>query len=74
MRFEVALGSISAPEDLISVARKLEDMESPMNPVCGDLVQTTNFEEVVICVPTRGLVQNTKGFSGPSGSAPCGQY
>ena len=57
-----------------SVARKLEDRESPMKPVRGDLAMTANLLEVVRRLPTKGLAANIKGFSGPKGSAPAGQY
>ena len=57
-----------------SVARKLEERESPMNPVRGDLVSTANLLEVVRRDPTRGLPTNISGLSGPRGSAPGGQY
>jgi hypothetical protein len=57
-----------------SVARKLEDRESPMKPVRGDLVSTANLLEVVKQVPTRGLPTKMRGLSGPKGSAFGGQY
>ena len=56
------------------MARKLEDRESPMNPVRGDLVITANLLEVVKRLPTKGLLAKMRGLSGPNGSAPAGQY
>ena len=60
---------IGWPARLSSSARKLEDRESPMKPVRGDLAATANFAEVVTLLPTNGLVAKMSGFSGPSGSA-----
>ena len=60
--------SASQPVLFISTARKLEDSESPINPVSGDLVTTANLLEVVSLLPTRGLHTNINGFSGSRGS------
>ena len=57
-----------------SVARKLEDKESPMKPVRGDLAMTANLLEVVRRLPTNGLPTKINGLPGPKGSAPAGQY
>ena len=65
--------SASQPVFLSSVARKLDDSESPMNPVRGDFVSTANLLDVVSLLPTRGLVTNISGFSGDIGSTPGGQ-
>ena len=62
--------SASQPVFFSSVARKLDDSESPMNPVRGDLASTANLLDVVSLLPTRGLVTNISGFSGPIGSTP----
>jgi len=50
----------------------LEDIESPIYPVKGDLEATANLEDVVNLVSTRGLVENMSGLSLPNGSAPSG--
>ncbi|MDP6050402.1 MAG: hypothetical protein QGE99_04990, partial [SAR202 cluster bacterium] len=63
----------SAPIPLIDKASELEDKESPMKPVCGDLETTANFEVVVRRLPTRGLAQKINGFSGENGSVLGGQ-
>ena len=56
-----------------SGARWLEDRESAMKPVNGDLVRTANLLEVVKRVPTNGLPTKSNGLSGPNGSTPGGQ-
>jgi hypothetical protein len=43
---------------------KLDDNESPMKPVSGDLVRTANLLDVVSLLPTRGLVTKISGFAG----------
>jgi len=53
---------------------KLDDSESPMQPVRGDFVRTANLLEVVRCVPTRGLPTKIRGLAGSKGSTPGGQY
>ena len=52
---------------------KLEDRESPINPVRGDLVTTANLLLVVSRLPTSGLVAKISGLSGDNGSTPGGQ-
>jgi hypothetical protein len=63
----------SQPVFLSSVAMKLDDSESPMQPVRGDFVRTTNLLEVVRCVPTSGLPTKISGLAGSKGSTPGGQ-
>ena len=63
----------SRPDRFSSVARKLDESESPMNRVNGDLVTTANLLEVVSLLPTSGLVANISGLEGWSGSTPGGQ-
>ncbi len=65
--------SASYPVRFSAIARWLPDSESPMNPVSGDFASTANFAEVVMEVPTNGLVTKMSGLSGASGSAPAGQ-
>ena len=65
--------SASAPVFFSSVAMKLDDRESPMNPVSGDLVSTANLLDVVSLLPTSGLVTNMSGFRLSNGSIPDGQ-
>ena len=64
--------SASQPVFFSSVARKLDDSESPMNPVRGDFASTANLLDVVSLLPTRALVTNISGFSGDIGSMPGG--
>jgi hypothetical protein len=66
--------SASYPLRLSESARWLDESESPMKPVSGDLVSTANFAVVVTAVPTRGLETNSSGASGDSGATPGGQY
>ena len=56
--------SASQPVFFNSVAMKLDDNESPMKPVSGDLVSTANLLDVVSLLPTRGLVTKISGFAG----------
>ena len=63
----------SHPALFNSVARKLEERESPMKPVSGDLVTTANLLEVVSLLPTSGLVANISGLPGSRGSMRGGQ-
>jgi len=52
--------------------QKLEEMESPINPVSGDLVATACLLEVGMIVPARALLAKTRGLSGESASVPGG--
>ena len=56
--------SASKPVRFNSIARWLEDSESPMKPVSGDLAMTAYLAEVVMLVPTNGLVTKISGASG----------
>ena len=70
---EPRIMTASAPIPLIDSANELEDRESPMKPVWGDLETTANFDVVVRRLPTRGLAQKINGLAGENGSAPGGQ-
>ena len=63
----------SQPVPFSSVARKLDERESPMNPVSGDFVTTANLLEVVSLLPTSGLVTKIRGLAGSRGSIWGGQ-
>src|SRR5215470_8432266 len=63
----------SQPVFLSSVAMKLDDSESPMQPVRGDFVRTANLLDVVRRVPTSGLPTKINGLAGSNGSTPAGQ-
>ncbi len=60
------------PRRFSSRAKWLDESESAMNPVSGDLVTTANFAVVVRPVPTRGADAKIRGLSGDSGSTPGG--
>jgi hypothetical protein len=66
--------SASQPALFNSVAIKLDDSESPINPVRGDLVRTANLLDVVRRLPTNGLPTKMSGFAASKGSMPCGQW
>ena len=51
----------------------LEESESPMKPVSGDLVTMANLLVVVRREPVSGLATRISGLSAPNGSAPEGQ-
>ena len=52
----------------------LEERESPMKPVSGDLVTMANLLVVVRREPVSGLATRIRGLSAPNGSAPEGQW
>ena len=53
-----------------SRAKWLEESESPMKPVSGDLVTTPNLAVVVRPVPTSGALVKISGLAGEKGSTP----
>ena len=65
--------SASQPVFFSSVATKLDERESPINPVSGDFAKTANLLEVVSLVPTSGLHTKMRGFAGLRGSTLGGQ-
>ena len=54
--------------------QKLEERESPIKPVSGDLVATACLLLVGITVPPRALLAKTRGLSGEKASVPAGKY
>ena len=64
----------SDPVFFSSVAMKLDESESPIIPVNGDLAATANLLDVVSLLPTSGLVAKIRGFSGDRGPHPGRAY
>ena len=62
----------STPTRFNSRAKWLEESESAMKPVSGDLVMTANLAVVVTPVPTRGALAKINGLAGENGSTPGG--
>src|SRR5207248_390546 len=62
----------STPDRLAAIAKCDEQSASQSRPVSGPIATTANLAEVVSGLPTSGLIANTIGASGPSGSTPPG--
>ena len=62
----------SRPVRFNSRAKKLDESESAIKPVSGEVVTTANLAVVVRPVPTSGALVKISGLAGAKGSTPGG--